>query len=301
MSFHAYAVATLSESHGWMEFNSSPTSTLSNYSNYCSTKHLRLEGYLTDMHLQTRWFVGCWQGFGAGGWWGGGGGRRAGGHVKYTRWTDRVWIRSSLLWQQGLLLCDLLLLHPRHPGQQPAVAMATGTERTQTQTMWVSLLFRQARVLLRFDLKKQIVNIGTDRCWPLTRLLWHLSFSGTKWKRSFYVQQFHRLTLWKHAESFRWLNVALGWNKSERDVGLIENSGNWIKAWPCMHYWNRNMQMHRSCSGNAKKAWSLSFHVFYKKEFYTFCMCEAQTSVAHITQPSTQPAVIKETNWFALY
>lgn len=32
--------------------------------------------------------------------------------------------------------------------------MATGTERTQTQTMWVSLLFRQARVLLRFDLKK---------------------------------------------------------------------------------------------------------------------------------------------------
>lgn len=68
MSFHAYAVATLSESHGWMEFNSSPTSTLSNYSNYCSTKHLRLEGYLTDMHLQTRRFVGCWQGF-----WGWGG------------------------------------------------------------------------------------------------------------------------------------------------------------------------------------------------------------------------------------
>lgn len=30
-------------------------------------------------------------------------------------------------------------------------------------------------------------------------------------------------------------------------------------------------------------------------------MCEAQTSVAHITQPSTQPAVIKETNWFALF
>lgn len=67
MSFHAYAVATLSESHGWMEFNSSPTSTLSNYSNYCSTKHLRLEGYLTDMHLQIRWFVGCWQGLGGGG------------------------------------------------------------------------------------------------------------------------------------------------------------------------------------------------------------------------------------------
>lgn len=179
MSFHAYAVAMLWESHGWMEFiNSSPTSTLSNYSNYCSTKHLCLEGYLTDMHLQTRWFVGCWQGLGGG----------AGGHVKCTGWTDRVWIRSSLLWQQGLLLRDLLLLHPRHPGQQPAVAMATGTERTQTQTMWVSLLFRQARVLLRFDLKKQIVNIGTDRCWPLTRLLWHLSFSRTKWKRSFYVQ-----------------------------------------------------------------------------------------------------------------
>lgn len=149
MSFHAYAVAMLSESHGWMEFNSSPTSMLSNYSNYCSTKHLRLEGYLTDMHLQTRWFVGCWQGLGRGAE-----GRGAGGHVKYTGWTDRVWIRSSLLWQQGLLLRDLLLLHPRHPGQQPAVAMATGTERTQTQTMWVSLLFRQAWVLLRFDLKK---------------------------------------------------------------------------------------------------------------------------------------------------
>lgn len=55
---------------------------------------------------------------------------------------------------------------------------------TDTDKVWVSLLFRQARVLLRFDLKTKTNSQHWHRCWPFTRPLRHLSLSRTKWKKN---------------------------------------------------------------------------------------------------------------------
>lgn len=61
-----------------------------------------------------------------------------------------------------------------------------------------------------FDLKNKQSTLA-----PLLashKAIMALEFSvGQKCQRSFYMQLFHRLTLWKHAESFQWLNVGSMW------------------------------------------------------------------------------------------
>lgn len=95
------------------------------------------------------------------------------------RRTHRVWIHAALLRQQRLLLWELLLLHRRHPGQQPAITAATQTVQHAEHSLTVS---KKRKSRFTADVMYGAVS-GVIKCNETVLL----------------KEEFHKSTLWNSA------------------------------------------------------------------------------------------------------